>query len=324
MQFTPIDGKHSVEAYCLVKKCDVKTSTKGDTYLDLTLSDKTGEISAKLWSYSEPLHGSYGEGDLVKVRGMLQQYNGADQLRVERIRHVTPEDNVSPGDYVQSAAYDGEAMYRTLHDLAAGFADRDLSKLVTRILEENREKLLYWPAAVRLHHAIRGGLLMHTLSIVRLAEQVAAIYPFVDRELLLSGAILHDIAKTVEFEVSAAGVATGYSVRGNLIGHLVDGAGIVRKAAAALGTPDELTTLLEHMLLSHHEEPEFGAAVRPMFLEAELLAELDLLDSRLYEMREAVLGVNPGEFTARIWALDNRRLYRHGRTPEDSDVRLLD
>ncbi len=324
MQFAPIDGKNLVEGFCLLKKCDVKTSSKGDQYLDLLLGDRTGEISAKLWGYSPLLHGAYEEGELVKVRGVLQQYNGADQLRIDRIRTVTAEDNVAPEDFVQSADYSGEAMFDALYRIADQFTDTDLKKLVTRILNDNREKLLYWPAAVKLHHAIRSGLLMHTLSIVRIAEQVCRIYPFVDRELLLAGAILHDIAKTVEFEVPQSGIASGYTVRGNLIGHLAEGAMIVRKTAEELGTPDDLSMLLEHMVLCHHGEPEFGAAVRPMFIEAELLSELDLMDSRLYEMREAVLNTKSGDFSARLWALDNRRLYRHGRTPEDPAPILLD
>lgn len=323
MQFAPIDGKNLVEGFCLVKKCDVKTSAKGDQYLDLLLGDRTGEIYAKLWSYSPLLHGSYSEGELVKVRGVLQQYNGADQLRVDRIRAVTPDDQVVAEDFVQSADYSGEAMFDALYGIAEQFADTDLKKLVTRILSDHREKLLYWPAAVKLHHAIRSGLLMHTLSIVRLAEQVCRIYPFVDRELLLAGAILHDIAKTVEFEVPQSGIASGYTVRGNLIGHLAEGAMIIRKTAEELGISDELSMLLEHMVLCHHGEPEFGAAVRPMFIEAELLSELDLMDSRLYEMREAVLNTKSGDFSARLWALDNRRLYRHGRTAEDPAPILL-
>lgn len=314
MNFKSIDGKSQVEGFCLIKNVDKKTSSKGDVYLDFTLSDSEGEINAKLWSYNENLHGVYDANTLVKVRGTISVYNGVDQLRVERIRPVNDEDNVKIEDFVKSAEYDSSAMYETLFNMAANFNDKELSLLVTTILNDNRLSLLYWPAAFKLHHAIRGGLLMHTLSIVRLCESLCLIYPFVNRELLISGAILHDIAKIEEFEVADSGIATGYSVKGNLIGHLAEGAIIVRKTADKVGVSEETSNLVEHMLLSHHGDPEFGAAVRPMFIEAEILSELDMLDARIYEMKEAVEGVEVGEFTGRLWSMDNRKLYNHGKS----------
>lgn len=139
-------------------------------------------------------------------------------------------------DYVRHAGYTGEYMYNKITETINAFSDEDLKKLVGTIFTENKEKLLKWPAAYKLHHAIRGGLLMHTLSIVKLCEGVCEVYPFVDKDLLLSGAILHDIAKTLEFNVGETGLANGYSVEGNLIGHLVMGAMMVREAADKLGT----------------------------------------------------------------------------------------
>ncbi len=314
MKFTPIvEGKNLVEGFCLIKSIDKKTSTKGDTYLDMMLSDSEGEINAKLWSYNENVHGVYDANTLVKIRGSISPYNGVDQLRIERIRPVNSDDGVKIEDYVKSAEYDCSAMYNELFGIASNFSDKELSLLVTTILNDRRLALLYWPAAFKLHHAIRGGLLMHTLSIVRLCKSICAIYPFVNEELLISGAMLHDIAKTEEFEVADSGIATGYSVKGNLIGHLAEGAIIVRETAIKTGVSEETSNLIEHMLLSHHGDPEFGAAVRPMFIEAEILSELDMLDARIYEMKEAVEGVQVGEFTGRLWSMDNRKLYNHGK-----------
>lgn len=152
----------------------------------------------------------------------------------------------------------------------------------------------------------------HTLSVMRLAEKVSDIYPSVDRELLLSGVILHDVAKIWEFDVSDAGVVTGYTVEGMLIGHLVKGTMNIEKKGRELGTDPNTLMLIEHMVLSHHGEPEFGAAVRPMFLEAEILSQLDMLDARIYEITSAAGEVGSGEFTARQWALENRKLYNPG------------
>ncbi len=323
MNFTPIDNNGLVDGFCLIKSIDIKTSSKGDSYLDLTLSDAEGEINGKLWRYDKEKHGEYEVNELVKIRGSISQYNGADQLRVERIRKALPQDGVNIDDFVKAADYSGEQMFNELYTIASNFNDEDLKAIVTAILDDNRLKLLYWPAAFKLHHALRGGLLMHTLSIVRLAESSCNVYPFVDRELLIAGAILHDIAKISEFTVADTGVATGYSVEGNLLGHLAMGAMTIEKYAEKLSISHKTAMLLEHMVLSHHGEPEFGAAVRPMFIEAELLSELDLMDSRVYEMKEAVSAANPDDFSGRLWAMDNRKLYNHTRTDLKEKTKLF-
>ena len=323
MNFTPIDNNGLVDGFCIIKSIEQKTSSKGDSYLDIMLGDCDGEINAKLWRYQKELHGEYTVNELVKIRGVISQYNGADQLKIERIRHTMPEDNVNIEDFVKTAGFSGEEMFSELLRQAEGFADKELSSIVTAILNDNRLKLLYWPAAFKLHHAVRGGLLLHTLSIVRLAEGVCKIYPFVDKDLLIAGAILHDIAKLSEFEVADSGIATGYSVEGNLIGHLAMGAMVIEKFAEKLGVSQKTAMLLEHMVLSHHGEPEFGAAVRPMFIEAELLSELDLMDSRVYEMREAVNAANADDFSGRIWAMDNRKLYNHARQDLEKETKLF-
>lgn len=323
MNFTPLDNNGLVEGFCIIKSIDVKTSARGDSYLDMTLSDSDGEINAKLWRYSKEIHGQYSANALVKVRGQISPYNGTDQLRIDKIRPTMAGDGVDPADFVKTAGYSGEEMFNELYSLAENFKDDDLRQIVCAILEDNRLKLLYWPAAFKLHHAVRGGLMLHTLSVVRLAQAVCKIYPFVDEELLISGAILHDIAKLSEFEVADTGIATGYSVEGNLLGHLAMGANVISGYAEKLGIDGEIPVLLQHMCLSHHGEPEFGAAVRPMFIEAELLSELDLMDSRVYEMREAVEAAQPKEFSSKVWAMDNRKLYNHARIDFKKSTKLF-
>lgn len=323
MNFTPVDNTGRVDGYCLVKNVEQKTSSKGDVYLDFTLGDATGEINGKLWRYNIAEHGEYTANDIVKIRGTISQYNGADQLRIERIRVVNDGDNVNMADLVRTAAYSSEQMFDELYNIANKFNDGELKLIVTTILEDNRNAILYWPAAYKLHHAVRGGLLMHTLSIVRLCEGVSSVYPFVDRELLIAGAILHDISKLDEFEVNEAGAAQGYTVEGNLLGHIAMGAAKIDSYATRLGISRRTSVLLQHMILSHHGEPDFGAAVRPMFIEAELLSELDLMDSRVYEMREAVSDAQPDDFSGRVWALDNRKLFNHTRSDLNLEPKLL-
>ena len=323
MNFIPAGANGLVDCFLLVKASNKKTSSKGDEYLDMTLADKSGEINAKLWSYLPTLHGEYQPGDIVKVRGTVSQYNGSDQLRIDKIRHATPGDQVETSELVASADYAGETMFDELLSLAENFKDQDLKQIVCALLKENKENLLYWPAAFKLHHAIRSGLLMHILSIVRLAERVAEVYPFIDRDLLLAGAILHDIAKTKEYEMTPSGLASGYTVKGNLVGHLAMGAMMIEDVAKRLSIESEVVVLLQHMTISHHGDPEFGAAVRPSFIEAELLSQLDMMDARMFEMREATESAGNGEFTGRLWSMDNRKLYNHGRDDFDKETKLF-
>lgn len=316
MNFTPLGTSGAHEGYCLIKSVEKKLTAKGVPYLDLTLADNGGEINAKLWDYKETPSNQFKKFDFVKVRGTYVPFNDTMQFRVERIRAVLPEDNVMIEDYVPSACLTGETMLAEIEKIVASFSDEELKKLVSAVIAEYRERLVYWPAAKNLHHAVRSGLLMHTLSILRLAAGVCKIYRFVNYDLLCSGAILHDIAKIEEIDVSSTGIASEYTARGNLLGHLVMGAMAIDRIGRANGIPDETLTLVEHMLISHHGTPEFGAAKLPMFIEAELLSELDLMDARLYEMHQAVEAVETGAFTPRQWALENRNLYNHGKAPE--------
>jgi len=315
MNFTCVNNSTgALEGFCLVKAVERKTNVKGQAFLDMTLLDAGGEVNAKLWDYRPETHGVVNMNDLVKVRGTLSVYNGQDQFRVERLRKVTEKDAVRMEDFVPSAPLPGEEMLEEIYAAVRGFKDGPLKALLLSILEEKKETLLFWPAAFRLHHAVRGGLLWHTLSILRLAQAVAALYPEVNADLLLAGVILHDIDKTNEYDVPATGLATGYTLKGNLVGHLVGGAVYIEQKARCLPQetplPQETLLLLQHMLISHHGEPEFGAAMRPMFLEAELLSELDLMDARVNEIAIAMQGVQPGEFSNKIWALDNRKFYK--------------
>ena len=321
MNFTQLsNGQY--EGYAIVKQCEAKTTSKGSEYLDIKLSDKSGEINAKLWDYSPLIHGEFPAESIVKVRGEMTKFAGNDQLKITKIRLTSDSDEVKYEDLIHSADYSGEYMYRKIIERVNGFSDEDLKKLVLHMYEQKKEELLSWPAAYKLHHALRGGLLMHTLSIVKLCEGVCEVYPFINKDLLLTGAMLHDIAKTAEYEVGASGIASGYTVEGNLIGHLVKGAMLVDEAAASLGIPREKAMLVEHMLISHHGEPEYGAAVRPMFLEAELLSELDLMDARVYQISHAIENIDKNEFSSRLWALNDRKIFNHAEKEKDIRVNL--
>ncbi|MBQ5987633.1 MAG: HD domain-containing protein [Clostridia bacterium] len=300
----------TTEGFCLVKSVAARTDVKGSEYLDFVLADSEGECVAKLWNYSRAYHGVFEPDDIIKVRGSVQIWKDNEQFKIDRIRHVTPEDDVDMNELVPCAPFDPVAMYDELYDIAQNFKDDDLRRLVQYLLRENREQLLLFHAGVKLHHATRSGLLHHTLSVVHMAQSILQLYPWLNGDLLLAGATLHDIGKLVELDTGTLGLAGAYTAAGQLLGHISIGMSMVAQAAEVTMVPPEKAMLVEHMLLSHHGNPEYGSPRLPMVPEAEVLSVCDLLDSRLYEMHAALETVAPGGFTERIWALDNRQLYK--------------
>ena len=316
------NNKGSKDDFWLIKTVEKKVNVKGAAYLDMMLCNKDSEISAKLWDYSELAHGVYASGELIKVRGTVTQFNGSDQLRIDKIRKVNENDGVDLSDFVPGAEYSGEMMFGQIMNVIASVRDEELKQLTYSLVKDSEKQMLFWPAAFKLHHAMRGGLLYHTLSIIKMAEALCLIYPSIDRDLLMCGAIVHDLCKIDEFNLSPAGLVSEYSVKGELLGHLVMGAMKIEKKASELGIDGEKAMLLQHMVISHHGEPEFGASVRPMFLEAEILSQLDKLDATIFEINAAVSEVENGGFSQRQWALDNRKLYNHARKPSTTKANL--
>ena len=305
-------------SFAMIKELAEKKDKNGNGYLDIIVigSDKK-EYPAKVWRFEN--NGLYETGDVIEIEYTVDNYKGRPQLNITSIKKA---DSQLASQFVPSSEYDGKSVFSMLLEKANNFSDADFKKIVTHIMLENREKLEVYPAAYRLHHAIVGGLMLHTASIVEMAEKICQIYPNVNRELLLSGAILHDVAKTFEMETGKTGLCTGYSVGGELIGHLVKGALYIEDTAVKLGVDYDKAVLLEHMVLSHHGVPEYGSPVRPMFLEAEILSTLDSLDATIFEINNATGKVEAGKFTDRQWALDNRKLYNHGLSEFEHKVNL--
>lgn len=320
------NATNQVEGFCLVKNVQLKVNVKGAEYLDFTLADADGEINAKLWDYQTAVHGSYSSGEIIKVRGTINLYRDTEQLKIDRIRKMNEKDNVDLSSIVASSPVDGELLFKELYDFAGTFGDEDISRLTRYLLSSNKSRLERYPAALRLHHAHKGGLMFHTHTMLSVARKLVEVYSAIDPELspdlVYAGVILHDIAKTTELEVGPLGLATAYSTEGQLLGHITMGVTMVEMAAMELGIPEEKTMLLAHILLSHHSLPEFGSPKPPMFPEAEIVSAVDTLDAKLYEMFDALSGVEVGGFTDRLWALDNRQLFRHGHgsvIPERSE-----
>ena len=210
-------------------------------------------------------------------------------------------------------------MMGELIETAQAFSNVPLRRLTLHLLSRFSEKLHYYPAAQRIHHAERSGLLHHTTGMLRLAKKVAEQYPWLNADLLFAGVILHDLCKTEEMDSDQMGVVRDYSREGLLLGHLVLGVTRIQEAANELGIHSEEVLLLQHMLLSHHGEPDFGSPRKPMFPEAEALHWVDLLDARMNEMQTAIGKLKPGVFSEKIWSLD-RRLYRPLEEGENADA----
>lgn len=308
------------DGFVLIKRCEEKKTKNGASYLDLIIGDKDGEMPAKLWDFSGKE--IFEEEMVVKIRGTVEQYNGKDQFRIAQIRPAAAGDDYNLSELVPSSEVGGQQIFNMLLKRAEAFKDPDFKAITTAILKEKKDLLINCPAAFKLHHAMIGGLMLHTMSIVRMAEEICRIYPNINKDLLLAGAILHDVAKTWEFSLGKTGLVKGYSTEGELIGHLVKGAMYVEEAGKKLNISREKTVLLEHMILSHHGVPEYGSPVRPMFLEAEILSALDTLDAEIYEFNSATSKAEPGKFTERQWSLDNRKLYNHGLSSTEHKVKL--
>jgi len=302
-----------IQDFFLVKMIAVKIGANKKQYLDLTLGDSTGEVTAKKWDVADeelPALGAIAEGDIVKIKGIVTEWNGLRQIRVGKIRKTVDEDAVELSDFIRSAPEKGEDMFAFIMEKARAMKDKDLSGLCVRLLTDNRARLLYYPAAQKNHHAEMGGLLYHIKRMLMTGERVCEVYTNLNADLVTAGVIAHDIEKLNEIDANELGVASGYSFEGQMLGHIVQGVLSIDRLTAEMGFPREKAVMLAHMILSHHYEPEFGSPKRPLFPEAEILHYLDILDARLYDMDEALSATEPGHFSDRVWTLDNRKVYK--------------
>lgn len=298
------------EGYYILQNIAQRTTAAGKPFLTLNLVDRSGSVTAQVWDYTGPISQS-DVGKVAWIAGLASEYRGAPQVTVHRIRLAEENDDYRVSDLVATAPIQMDETWEWLKETVNSMEDEDYRALCQEMLSRYGKQFRLIPAAKSMHHGFVGGLLMHTAYMVRAACFYAKLYPALDRSLLLSGTLLHDLCKCEEFVTSPLGLVAEYSVKGQLLGHLVLGAEAVSRAAATLGTPEEKSVLLQHMILSHHGEPEFGAAVRPMCIEAELLSYLDLIDSRMEIYTENLENTPAGTFSGKIYAID-KKIYNHG------------
>ncbi len=299
-----------VDGFYLVKSFEVKKTTNGKQYIDIELVDKTGEINAKIWEYSEEKEALLADSSIVKIRGEVLEWNGSKQLKVNKIRAKMPTDSVKVSELIPSAPIEQEEMLSTVKSYINKIMDEEIKLLVENIISKYSNKLSYYPAAKKNHHSYRGGLLYHMLRMLQSGERLCQVYDFLKTDYVYSGVILHDICKILEMDSDEYGVVSDYTMEGKLLGHIIQGIKEIETEGEKIGLGREKSVVLQHMVLSHHYEPEFGSPKKPMTPEAEILHFLDIIDARMFDFEHALEGVESGKFTDKIWLLDNRNLYR--------------
>lgn len=282
-----LQPNQTLNATFLVQHKDIRQKKSGEPYLSLILGDRTGEIDAKMWDNVAEVMNSFERDDFLRVRGMLQVFQNRLQLTIHKLQKQA-EDSVDLADFFPASKRVPDVMMSELLALVREMRNEHLRRLLLAVFEDadvaRRFKMA--PAAKSIHHAYLGGLLEHVLSLCTLARMAAAHYPHVDLDLVLAGAVLHDIGKIYELSYDRSFT---YSAVGQLLGHIVIGVRMVEEKARLIpGFPPKLLVLLEHMIVSHHGELEFGSPKTPLFPEALLLHHLDNLDSKMECMRSAL------------------------------------
>ncbi len=262
----------------------VKPKKSGEPYLALTLADRCGQIEAKMWDNVEEALDSFEQEDFLKVKGLLNKYKNRFQITIHKLRRLS-DSEVDFADYLPKTTKDIDGLWRTLGEFVSSFQDPHLRGLVQAFMSDSEIAAAYRnaPAAKTLHHAYIGGLLDHVVSLFRSCDLVSRNYPQINRDLLLTGAFFHDIGKIHELTYMRS---FSYTTRGQLLGHMIIELEMLQaKLAQFPEFPPELKTLLEHLIISHHGQYEFGSPKLPMFPEALMLHYMDDLDSKMESMR---------------------------------------
>lgn len=294
-------------------KEDMTKATPPQPYFSMQLGDKTKSFKAVYFGVPNSLLGVFSNGMLVYAEGMVQEYRGDIQLKLDYMHHQDKRlDGLDLSDFAKQASKSEDEVDAIITRSIYNIDHPVLSSIVSFLYEENKDLLLKAPAAKKMHHAYLGGLGLHTSSMLGLAEYVISTRPFLNGSLLRAGVILHDMEKIFEMTHNL-GIVSDYSFKGKLLGHIVMGVESVNRACDSLGidSESEIVLLLKHLILSHHNLGEWGSPVQPHCAEAVALHYIDQLDAKLQMAEDALVGVEVGEFSAPVYALEKAELYQH-------------
>ncbi len=285
-------------------------TNKGAPYLNFVIQDKTGSMDAKFWNVEPEQLDTLKNGMIIDLKGDVINYKEQLQMRVLSISTAIDEE-VEIRDYLRSGSLTKEELQEQIEAYVHSFSDSSLQRLCVAVLEKYESIFYDYPAASRNHHDFVGGLATHVLGMMNLCEAICAQYPLLNRDLLLAGCFLHDIGKLHEL---SGPIATEYTKQGKLLGHISIMQAELAQLCDQLEMDEETAVLLRHMVLSHHGIYEYGSPVLPMIPEAEVLYLVDNLDARMNTLDKAFSKIQEGEFTQRIYAMDNRNFYKAKRS----------
>lgn len=295
------------DVFLLVKSSTKGIASNGKPFLTLILQDQSGEIEAKLWDAGPDDEVSYSSQSIVKIYGDIHHYRGRNQLKIRNIRTASNTDNLKISDFLETAPVGQEEMMEKVTQYIFEMKNPNIQRVTRYLMKKHQSEFLEYPAATKNHHEFVSGLAYHVVSMLDLAKSIAALYPSLDTDLLYAGVILHDLGKVTEL---SGPIGTTYTVEGNLIGHISIMVNEIAKAAEHLGIEGEEIVILQHLVLSHHGKAEWGSPKPPLIKEAEILHYIDNLDAKMNMLDRALERVKPGEYTERVFALDNRSFYK--------------
>ena len=304
---TQLQAGETVNQFLLIKQSTKGVTTVGKPFMTLILQDKSGDIEAKLWDTNEEHENMYCAEVIVHIGGEIHDYRGKNQLRIKQIRLARPEEGVQINDLLPSAATPKEELFDELMQYFFAIKNPNISRITRYIIKKYQAELTVFPAASKNHHDYASGLLDHVVSMLRLGEGICNLYPTLNRDLIYAGVILHDIGKVKEL---TGPIATSYTIEGNLLGHISIMVDEIGQAAKELGIDGEEVMILKHIVLSHHGKEEWGSPKKPMIQEAEILHYIDNIDAKMNMLSRALAKTKPGEFTERLFPLDNRSFYK--------------
>ena len=304
---TKLQVGEQVDQYLLIKESKKGVTTVGKPFMSLILQDRSGDIEAKLWDTNEEHEQMYQAQVIVRVGGEIHDYRGKNQLRVKQIRVARPEEGVQISDLLPTAAIPKEQLFEGLMQFFFEIKNPNISRITRNLIKKHQEQLLIFPAASKNHHDYASGLLDHVVSMLHLSKAICDLYPTLNRDLMYAGIILHDIGKVIEL---TGPVGTAYTIEGNLLGHITIMVNEIGQAAKELVIEGEEVMLLQQLVLSHHGKEEWGSPKKPMIQEAEIIHYIDNIDAKMNMLTRALEKTKPGEFTERLFPLDNRSFYK--------------
>lgn len=307
------DGEE-MDIVVLIKNLQLRHNKKDNLYLAMQFGDGSGEIRGNYWDANHQDAATFSMGTIVELNGKREEYQGRPQIRIYSLRVVGPQEGYELDQFVKSAPEPIDEMKKEINSFLAQVQNPTWKSIVEYLLKKWGKRFYDYPAGKSNHHAVRGGLAFHTLSMLRDAKGLADNYEQINRSLLYAGCIVHDMGKVLEL---SGPVATQYTAEGNLVGHLVLIDEQIMLAAQDLGIDleSEDLLLLRHMVLSHHGRFEYGSPKLPALLEAELLHRIDDLDAAVYAVTNALQHTPKGEFTEPLSSQENKRYYRPKNDP---------